>query len=141
MITPCGVSISELDKVFEAAFLFRLSEAGYARDYGAVSPFNEQETRLRLDAFMLGVLDALAIPLSLKADSLPLLAYLKSLLEHGPGVRARDAAAEMLALRERLELRRYVACGRRVALKMLSGKKTHPGTFAELLEEECQQPS
>lgn len=140
MITPTNVSIMELDKVFEAAVLFRLSEAGFARDFGADGPFNADERLVRLDAFMLGVLESLAIPLSLKADALPLLAYLKSLLEHGPGVHARDGAAGMLALKERIDLRRYVAGGRRVALKMLGGKKMPPGAFASLLEEESQWP-
>jgi len=87
-----------------------------------------------------GVLESLAIPLSLKSDALPLLAYLKSLLEHGPGVRARDGVAGMLALKERTDMRRYVAGGRRIALKMLGGKKMPPGAFASLLEEESRWP-
>jgi phytoene dehydrogenase-like protein len=130
--------IHEIDKVLEAAVLLRSSEEGYARDYRAGSAFGREQDWLRLDAFTLGVLDALARTLGKHPRTLALLVYLKKLLDHGPGATARDAAAKMLSLGDLPELTRYVAGGRRIVLRQMAGQIVQPGLFAQLLEEELR---
>jgi hypothetical protein len=51
-------------------------------------------------------------------------------------VEAQEATAKMLSRGALPELRRYVAGGRRLALRMLAGQTVQPGLYAELLEEE-----
>jgi hypothetical protein len=133
---PEEFDIRELDKLLEAAVLLRSSEEGYVRDHRNGSAFGREEDGLRLDAFTFGVLDALARTLGEHVETLSLLAYLTNLLDHGPGVDARDGAARMLSRGGLPELRRYVAGGRRLALRMLAGQTVQPGLYAELLEEE-----
>jgi hypothetical protein len=79
------IDIDELDRSLEAALLLRASEAGFARDYRSGAAFGQQEDRLRLEAFSLGLLDALAQRMGDRHRSLKLLAYMHALVEHGPG--------------------------------------------------------
>lgn len=130
------LDIAELDKLLEVAVLLRSSEEGYARDYRNGTAFGREEDWLRLDAFTFGIIDALARTLGEHAETLELLAYLKNLVEHGPGNDARARAAKLLEVGGLPELRRYVAGGRRLALRMLAGQTVRPGLYAELLEEE-----
>jgi hypothetical protein len=132
------LDIPELDKLLEVAVLLRSSEEGYARDYRHGSAFGREEDWLRLDAFTYGVLDALARTLGEHTETLALLAYLKNLLDHGPGNDARVGTTKLLDAGNRPELRRYVAGGRRLALRMLAGQTVSPGLYAELLEEELR---
>jgi len=133
---PEELDIRELDKLLEAAMLLRSSEEGYVRDYRNGSAFSREEDGLRLDAFTFGVLDALARTLGEHIETLTLLIYLTNLLDHGPGADARDGAARMSSRGSLPELRRYVAGGRRLALRMLAGQTVQPGLYANLLEEE-----
>lgn len=133
-----GLDIHELDKLLEAAVLLRSSEAGYARDYRNGNAFGREEDWLRLDAFTFGVLDTLARTLGEHSVTLSLLVYLKNLLDHGPGAAAREGAAKMLGFGNLPDVRRYVAGGRRLALRMLAGQTVQPGLYAELLEEELR---
>jgi hypothetical protein len=135
---PRELDIGELDKLLEAAVLLRSSEDGYARDYRNGPAFSREEDSIRLDAFTFGVLDALARTLGEHIETLSLLAYLTNLLDHGPGTDARTGAATMLNRGALPELRRYVAGGRRLALRMLAGQTMQPGLYAELLEEELR---
>lgn len=135
---PEEVDLHEIDKLLEAAVLLRSSEEGYARDYRNGSAFGREQDWLRLDAFTFGILDALARTLGDHTDALALLAYLKSLLDHGPGNDGRAGAAKLLGAGALPELRRYVAGGRRLALRMLAGQTVLPGLYAELLEEELR---
>ena len=135
---PMKLDIPEVDKLLEVAVLLRSSEEGYARDYRNGPAFGREEDWLRLDAFTFGVLDALARTLGEHLETLELLAYLKNLLDHGPGNDARTGATKLLALGDVPELRPYVAGGRRLALRMLAGQTVRPGLYAELLEEELR---
>jgi len=135
---PREVDIGELDKLLEAAVLLRSSEDGYARDYRNGPAFGREEDSIRLDAFTFGVLDALARTLGEHVETLSLLAYLMNLLDLGPGNPARTGAARLLNRGALPELRRYVAGGRRLALRMLAGQTVQPGLYAELLEEELR---
>jgi hypothetical protein len=130
------LDIAELDKLLEVAVLLRSSEEGYARDYRHGTAFGREEDWLRLDAFTFGILDALARTHGEHADTLELLAYLKGLLDHGPGGEARARAAKLLNVGALPEMRRYVAGGRRLALRMLAGQVVQPGLYAGLLEGE-----
>ena len=132
------LDIAEIDKLLEVAVLLRSSEEGYARDYRHGTAFGREEDWLRLDAFTFGILDALARTHGEHVETLALLAYLKSLLDHGPGADARAAAAKLAHVGGLPELRRYVAGGRRLALRMLAGQRVQPGHYAELLEEELR---
>lgn len=132
------INIQELDKALEAVVLLRAGEEGYARDYRTGTAFGSEEDRRRLDAFTMGMLDMLARRLGNDEQVLPLLAYLKMLLDHGPGPLARQALAGMLRLRELPELRCYIAGGRRLVLQLLANKVVRPGLYARLLEEELQ---
>jgi hypothetical protein len=135
---PEEIDLNEVDKLLEVAVLLRSSEEGYARDYRNGPAFGREEDWLRLDAFTFGVLDALARTLGEHTETLALLAYLKNLLDHGPGSDARAGAAKLLSTGALPELRRYVAGGRRLALRMLAGQTVRPGLYAELLEEELR---
>jgi hypothetical protein len=128
--------VAELDKLLEVALLLRSSEEGYARDYRNGTAFGREQDWQRLDAFTFGILDTLARTLSDHAETLVLLAYLKNLIEHGPGNDARSGSAKLLDAGGLPELRRYVAGGRRLALRILAGQTVRPGLYAELLEEE-----
>jgi hypothetical protein len=130
------LDIAELDKLLEVAVLLRSSEEGYARDYRNGTAFGREEDWRRLDAFTFGILDALARTLGEHAETLALLAYSKNLLDHGPGSDTRDGAERLLKLGALPELRRYVAGGRRLALRMLAGQPVRPGLYAEILEDE-----
>jgi hypothetical protein len=130
------LDIAELDKLLEVAVLLRSSEEGYARDYRNGTAFGREEDWRRLDAFTFGILDALARTLGEHAETLALLAYSKNLLDHGPGSDTREGAERLLKLGALPELRRYVAGGRRLALRMLAGQPVRPGLYAEILEDE-----
>jgi hypothetical protein len=130
------LDIAELDKLLEVAVLLRSSEEGYARDYRHGTAFGREEDWLRLDAFTFGILDALARTHGEHADTLELLAYLKGVLDHGPGGEARARATKLLNVGALPEMRRYVAGGRRLALRMLAGQVVQPGLYAGLLEGE-----
>jgi hypothetical protein len=132
------IDIDELDRSLEAALLLRASEAGFARDYRSGAAFGREEDQLRLEAFALGMFDALAQRLGDRQQCLHLLAYMSALVEHGPGSRAREAVQRMLDLNYRPQLCRYVAGGRRHAMKVLRGNARETGLFAELLAEELQ---
>jgi hypothetical protein len=132
------LDIEELDRSLEAALLLRASEAGFARDYRSGAAFGQEEDRLRLEAFSLGLLDALAQRLGDRQQNLRLLAYMNALVEYGPGIKAREAGQRMLDLSYKPQLGRYVAGGRRHALKVLRGNARETGLFAELLVEELQ---
>ena len=132
------LDIAELDKLLEVAVLLRSSEEGYARDYRNGAAFGRDEDWMRLDAFTFGILDALARTLGEHAETLALLAYSKNLLDHGPGSDTRDGADRLLQIGALPELRRYVAGGRRLALRMLAGQTVRPGLYAEILEEELR---
>jgi len=134
------VGIEALDKVLEAALLLRESERGYAREYRSGSAFGVEEDACRLDAFTLGMLDVLSRRLGERLDPLPLLVYLKTLLDLGPGETARDGSSKMIGLGRVWELRPYVAGGRRLALAMMAGSVRGPGCFARLLEESLESP-
>ena len=135
---PDEIDLHEVDKLLEVAVLLRSSEEGFARDYRSGPAFGREEDWLRLDAFTFGVLDALARTLGEHTETLTLLAYLKCVLDHGPGDDARAGAAKLLSAGALPELRRYVAGGRRLALRMLAGQTVRPGLYAELLEEELR---
>jgi hypothetical protein len=130
------LDIAELDKLLEVAVLLRSSEEGYARDYRNGTAFGREEDWLRLDAFTFGILDTLARTVGEHAQTLALLAYSKNLLDHGPGSDTREGAERLLKIGALPELRRYVAGGRRLALRMLAGQTVRPGLYAEILEEE-----
>jgi hypothetical protein len=136
---PMHIEIDRLDQVMESCVLLISSEAGYARDYRNGTAFGADKDRRRLDAFALGILDALSGTLGPAGEVLPALIYLKTLLDHGPGWRARAATYALLGLAEESELTRYVAGGRRLVLRMLAGRAQQPGIFASLLEEELQE--
>jgi len=139
MTRPPKLDIAELDKLLEVALLLRSSEEGYARDYRKGPAFGREEDWLRLDAFTFGILDALARTRGGEhPETLALLAYLKNLIEHGPGSEARTGATELVNVGGLPELRRYVAGGRRLALRILAGQTVQPGLFVELLEEESR---
>jgi hypothetical protein len=128
--------IEELDKSVEIAALIRASEAGYARDYRKGVAFGHAADRRRLDAFTLGLLDALAHRIGVRHETIKLLAYVHTLLEHGPGQIARTSFREFMALGTTPVLARYVAGGRHHILRVLSGNPPQVGRFAELLTEE-----
>jgi hypothetical protein len=128
--------IEELDKSIEIAVLIRASEAGYARDYRKGVAFGHAADRRRLDAFTLGLLDALAHRIGVRHETIRLLAYINTLLEHGPGQIARNSFREFMALATTPVLARYIAGGRHHILRVLSGNQPQVGRFAELLAEE-----
>jgi len=138
MTRPPRLDIAELDKLLEVALLLRSSEEGYARDYRHGTAFGREEDWQRLDAFTFGILDALARTHGEHAETLELLAYLKGLLDHGPGSEARARATNLLNVGVLPDMRRYVAGGRRLALRILAGQTVQPGLYAELLEEELR---
>ena len=128
--------IQEIDKSLEIAELIRASESGYARDFRSGSAFGQEADRRRLDAFTLGVLDALAKRIGSRQDWLGILVYQHKLLELGPGERTRSAYREMCELASKIEFARYVGGGRYHALRVLSGIEPDVGRFARLMSEE-----
>jgi hypothetical protein len=130
------LDIDELDKSLEIAVLIRSSEAGYVRDYLRGYAIARDDELRRLDAFTLGLLDALAHRLGARHDTLRLLAYLFALLEHGPGRPARKAFREMFALGSAPGFARYFASGRHHVIQVLQGSPPDVGRFASLLSEE-----
>jgi hypothetical protein len=130
------IDIDELDKSLEIAVLIRASESGYVRDYLKGAAIARDDELRRLDAFTLGLLDALAHRLGSRHDTLRLLAYLHALLEHGPGRPARKAFREMFALGSTPKFARYFASGRHHVVKVLQGSTPEAGRFAALLAEE-----
>lgn len=136
MLVPNPLDIEEIDRSLEIATLIRSGEIGFARDYRAGTAFGADGDRYRLDAFTLGLLDAMAQHASLQADSYRLLVYLFKLIEHGPGKSARLSTHEMLALGEVPLFSRYVSGGRRHVLSTLAGRSPEVGRFAQLLSDE-----
>lgn len=136
---PAPLEVERLDRALEAAVLLLASEAGFARDYRNGPAFGAEKDGRRLDAFALGLLDALSGTLGRPTEVLPLLVYAKTLLEHGPGLVARGATVSTLGLADQPELARYVAGGRRLVLRMQAGRAPRPGIFVSLLEEELQE--
>jgi hypothetical protein len=131
-----GFDIDKTDQSLEITELLRASEAGYARDYRQGAAFGTEGDTRRLDAFTLGMLDALAHRMVSPADALKLLVYLHKLLARGPGQLARNASRQMLALDGIPTLKRYVAGGRYHAIRALTGRSHDVGRFARLLAEE-----
>lgn len=137
---PPPLDISKLDKALEVVVLLRAGEAGHARDHRKGWAFSRREDKRRLDAMTVGMLDALAHTLGKRPDIWQLLVYLRVLVDHGPGARARKSWAQCVQIAERApELRPYVAGGRRLLLRMLVDRSARPGLFSELLEQELQQ--
>jgi hypothetical protein len=130
------IDVDELDKSLEIAVLIRAREAGYVRDYAPGAAIGREDELRRLDAFTLGLLDALAHRLGARHDTLRLLAYLYALFEHGPGRPARKAFREMFALGSTPKFARYFASGRHHVVKLLQGSTPDAGRFASLLAEE-----
>lgn len=126
----------EIDKSLEIATLVLAGEAGFARDHKIGHAFGAEGDMRRLDAFTLGMLDALAHRTGERDQALPMLTYLHKLEQHGPGIATRHSFREMLALIEIPKFAAYVAGGRRHIIRVLSGKAGDPGEFARLLTEE-----
>jgi len=139
ILVPAPLVVERLDRALEAAVLLAASEAGYARDYRNGPAFGVEKDGRRLEAFALGMLDTLSGTLGQPSDVLPLLVYLRTLLEHGPGGQAREVTSNTLGLANQPELSRYRAGGRRLVLRMQAGRAPGPGLFASLLEEELQE--
>jgi hypothetical protein len=128
--------LEELDKSLEIAALIRASEAGFARDYRKGVAFGHAADRRRLDAFTLGLLDALAHRIGVRHETVRLMSYIHAILEHGPGQIARNSFREFVSLGTTPALARYLAGGRHHILRVLSGNPPKVGRFAELLTEE-----
>ena len=128
--------IDEVDQLLEIALLIRSGEIGFARDYRNGHAFGIDGDRYRLDAFTLGLLDALAHRLGDHLNTLNLLIYLWKLMENGPGKTTRQALRETGALGDDRAFSRYVSGGRRHILLTLAGNSPAVGRFAELLAEE-----
>jgi hypothetical protein len=139
MNAPFTIDVDRLDRALEAGVLLRASERGHARDYRPGPAFGADEDQRCLEAFTLGILDALAWNLNPHPDTLPLLAYLLALHDYGPGEQTRAAQKWMLELRHVPELIPYVAGGRRLVLRIRNGGPSEPGIFAELLEEDVRR--
>jgi hypothetical protein len=129
-------NITEIDKALEIALTIRGSESGYARDHRSGPVFGYAADNRRLDAFTLGLLDALAARISTRHDWLPLLAYLHQLNENGPGEVSRNAYRQMCKLKAVPGLARYVAGGRHHIRRVMAGETPDVGRFARLLSEE-----
>ena len=133
--------IEALDKALEIAILLRDSEAAHARDRVRGASFGVVGDRQRLDALTLGMLDALARMVGNGGSSLPMLVYLKTLVDHGAGTRAREGFLAMLRLLDLAGLNRYVAAGRKLVTQILKGGESAPGRYADLLERELRELS
>ena len=133
--------IEALDKALEIAILLRDSEAAHARDRKGAASFGQAGDQQRLDALTLGILDALARFLGNGPSSLPMLVYLKTLVEHGAGTRTREGFTGMLRLLDLASLSRYVAAGRKLVVHILSGGDSAPGRYADLIDRELREMS
>lgn len=133
--------IEALDKALEIAILLRDSEAAHARDHRHAPSFGEAGDRQRLDALTVGMLDTLARVLGNGRSSMPMLVYLKALVDHGAGSRAREGFMATLRLLDLPSLSRYVAAGRKLIVHLLSGGDSVPGRYADLLERERRDMS
>ncbi len=128
--------LEKVDSVLQAALLLRLSEHGRARDHYYELLDRIDADGSRLDAFSLGVFDALLRTHAAATDSPALLLYLLKLCENGPGAATVDAAARALSLAGRADLHRYIDLGRSTAIRALDGSPPSPGAYAELLMDE-----
>lgn len=138
-MTQHSFDVDEIDQSLEIALLIRAGEIGFARDYRTGNAFGSDGDRYRIDAFTLGLLDALAQRLGQHPESLRLLIYLLKLIEHGPGKAARQSLREMYALGDVAGFARYVSGGRRHVLRTLAGRSPAVGQFAELLADELAE--
>jgi len=128
--------IRELDKSLEIAQLIRASEAGYARDHRTGPTLGHDADLVRLEAFTLGLLDALSKRLSFRNCRLALMVYLHKLVENGPGESVRIKFGEMIQLADKQHLARYINGGRYHIERVLMGESPDVGRFARLLSEE-----
>lgn len=135
------VEIDDIDRSLEIVALIRASEAGFAREGKVGVALEHDADRSRLDAFTLGLLDAMAQRIGNGRKTLRLLAYLHVALEYGPGEASRRRFHEYLGLESEPRLSRYVAGGRRHVLSVLIGDKPKVGRFVELLSEELDESS
>ncbi len=125
--------LQRADNLLQAGLLLRLSEQGRARDYYQEVVERTDVNGDKLDAFSLGIFDALLRAHGASVDTLPLLLYLLKLSEHGPGAATVDAAYHALSHGESSAMRRYVDLGRCTAVQVLDGGPPRPGGYAELL--------
>lgn len=134
-----ALRIEALDKALEIAFLLRASEAGYARDYRSGPAFGAEGDARRLDAFRLGMLDSLGQTLDFDGMALPLLVYMDAVIDLGPGEGTRERTGSLLRLFDPPELRRYIAGGRLLIVRLLADGTADGGLFARLLEDELKE--
>jgi len=125
--------LKETDRLLRAAQLLKSSEAGFARDYhGRITEQADPEGE-KLDWYSLGLLDALRLSRGYDLGRLRLLTYLMLLAERGPGEAAVRAAERLFMRLNQADPGRHTNAGRRAMLRMSSGKRTVPGTYAGLL--------
>jgi hypothetical protein len=125
--------LRRLDNMLEAVMLFRLSETGRARDLGNDLVTRADGQGTKLDAFSLGIFDAMLRARGASRVTLPLLVYMLKLSEHGPGPETVDAADRAIGFVGDAGMGRYVELGRYAAIKTLDGRPTTRGGYAEAL--------
>jgi hypothetical protein len=127
------LDIVRLDGLLQAAQTFRLSEQGRARDLCDGLAERTDADGNKLGAFTIGVLDGLLAAHDGHSSMLPLLLYVLTVIEHGPGPTAVAETKRILELERVRDLRSYMRLGRHTVMRAFVGEPAEPGAFAELL--------
>ena len=129
-------TIGELDQAVQTAQLLKLSEGGFARDRFGNLLEQKDESRDKLDSYVIGVLDQLCRARASKACILPLIVFALAISDFGPGLAALNKAQRMIDSMSNQNYLRYVDLGRRSVRQMFHGPATAPGEFARLLSKD-----
>lgn len=129
--------LKQIDSILRAASLIRSTEFGYARDQHGSLIERLDPLGHKLDAFSVGIIDAIRIAVSASTAWLPLLTYLLKLGEHGVDGALRGAE-QMLRLSRCEAFDAYVEPGRQTVYAVFAGHRNALRAYAALLRAEEQ---
>lgn len=137
-VGPLDVAeLKQIDSILRAANLIRSTELGYARDQHGSLVERLDPLGHKLDAFSIGIIDAIRIAVSASTAWLPILAYLLKLGEHGMDTALRGAE-QMLRLSRSEHCDAYVEQGRQTVYAVFAGHRNALQAYAALLRAEEQ---
>jgi hypothetical protein len=127
--------LTQIDSILRAANLIRSTELGYARDRHGNLVERLDPQGHKLDAFSVGIIDAIRIAVSASAAWLPLLTYMLKLGEHGADG-ALHGAEQMLKLSRAETFDAYVEQGRQTVYAVFADHRDALQAYAALLRAE-----
>ena len=129
-------NIARLDGIASIALSHRMRELTHAIEHHPGLVERADRNRRKLDAMMLGVVDAQLTLNQTDASVLPLVVYILVLALRGPNIRLLGLTERTLELLDDRELIPYVRLGRRLVMREYVRQSQACGGYAELLGRE-----